>query len=85
MNKRYLKLNSLRGIAALLFVFQHYLNVLPSYDDYFSFLNEFSILRLIKDTLFPFLQNGHESVILFFFVSGFVLSLFFYFKKQLPT
>jgi len=62
---RFTELDSLRGLAALTVVFCHfvtaYLNGPP-----FAFLNKFPVRVLL---------DGHEAVMLFFLLSGFVLSL----------
>ena len=62
---RFAELDSLRGLAALTVIFGHfskvYLNSRP-----FAFLGKFPVRVLL---------NGHAAVILFFLLSGFVLSL----------
>lgn len=68
-NLRYEQLDSLRGIAALCVVFLHISLIFPE-TQLSKILLEFSPLRL--------LVSGSEAVILFFVLSGFVLSLPFY-------
>lgn len=65
MNKRYEELDSIRGLAALSVVFAHYLNIFQSSAK--TTLIEYGPLRLIV--------AGNEAVLLFFLLSGFVLSL----------
>lgn len=64
-NGRFEELDSLRGLAATTVVIHHLSLVVPS-----VFLNE-----TLKDTLFHIFWAGHEAVIMFFVLSGFVLSL----------
>lgn len=65
MVKRYYELDSLRGIAAMLVLIMHTLFI-------FSTLE-----KDIKSNLFvlSFLWNGHSAVVLFFILSGFVLTI----------
>ncbi|WP_282942335.1 acyltransferase [Paenibacillus sp. RC67] len=72
-NSRYEELDSIRGIAALLVMFSHMYEILPG-SRLSKLLFEYGPLRL--------LISGGESVILFFVLSGFVLSLPFYKNKQ---
>lgn len=74
MNKRLEELDSLRGLAAIAVMFLHMYEILPG--NYLSkLLFEFGPLRLII--------SGGESVVLFFVLSGFVLSKPFYTNKQI--
>ncbi|CAN7296469.1 acyltransferase family protein [Paenibacillus sp. LjRoot56] len=66
MNKRFEELDSLRGVAALFVVFFHFYQVLLV-SGMTKMIFELSPLRLFI--------SGGESVILFFVLSGFVLSL----------
>lgn len=70
--KRFDQLDSLRGIAAVTVVLCH---LLP--------LGKFGIINKLDQTPFHLFWAGHEAVILFFILSGFVLSLPYYneFKK----
>lgn len=67
MIKRYEELDSLRGIAAATVVLCH---LLP--------LANFALINKLDKTPFHLLWAGHEAVILFFILSGFVLSLPFF-------
>lgn len=69
---RYRELDSLRGIAAISVLFSHFLLIFTSLG-FIDYLN-ITPLRFIKD--------GHENVIFFFVLSGFVLSLPFFTKKK---
>lgn len=59
------ELDSIRGIAALVVVFHHFL--------YMWFLNKTKVVSPEMELLYPFVA-GHESVVLFFLLSGFVLA-----------
>lgn len=63
MQKQFKVLNSLRAIAALVVVFGH-IEPVKSYK---------SIPNLI-DSISPIFQDGHTAVILFFILSGFLIS-----------
>ncbi|MBY7111372.1 acyltransferase [Bacillus sp. 17RED48] len=81
---RYKELDSMRGLAALFVVFSHCMLVIPIYGGYKGGLPEQTALSIIlRDSPLHLFWSGHESVILFFLLSGFVLSLPFYNKKQL--
>ncbi|MGG0237742.1 acyltransferase family protein [Bacillus rhizoplanae] len=70
MIKRYKELDSLRGLAALMVLVGHFLVLFPELGKkvmYSTFGDYFSIL-----------WQGHSAVIIFFVLSGFVLSLPFY-------
>jgi peptidoglycan/LPS O-acetylase OafA/YrhL len=73
MRQRYVELDSLRGLAATTVVLSHLAVVLPN----------LYVLEKFKNTPFQILWAGHEAVILFFLLSGFVLSLPFYTNNQL--
>jgi peptidoglycan/LPS O-acetylase OafA/YrhL len=68
-------LDSLRGLAALSVVFNHFLNLLP------SIAEKPKEMWLMKYTPLHIFWAGHEAVIFFFILSGFVLSLQFFNKK----
>jgi peptidoglycan/LPS O-acetylase OafA/YrhL len=70
MNTRYDELDSLRGLAATSVVLSHYLGVVPIF-----------FVILLSKTPFHVVWAGHEAVILFFLLSGFVLSLPYYNNK----
>lgn len=65
MNNRIEELDSIRGIAALSVIFGHYLNIFSSTIE----------TKLIEYGPFRPLISGNEAVLLFFMLSGFVLSL----------
>jgi len=75
VNDRFEQLDSLRGLAALSVVVNHFLNILPGI---FDNPNDFWFLKYTPLHLF---WAGHEAVIFFFVLSGFVLSLQFFKKK----
>ena len=70
---RFQSLDVLRGLAELTVVFLHYLLIFPTFDNlYGARAGEFWIL---KWTPLKLLYAGHEAVIFFFVLSGFVLAL----------
>ncbi|MBE7098918.1 acyltransferase family protein [Bacillus cereus] len=69
MSKRIKELDSIRGLAALTVVFGHFCLMLPSFPNSIKF----SPLR--------FLWAGGEAVIVFYVLSGFVLSMALYYSK----
>ncbi|MBA2943346.1 acyltransferase [Paenibacillus sp. CGMCC 1.16610] len=73
MHSRYDELDSLRGLAALAVMMLHFYGIF-SFDQTIKFLIEYSPLRIFI--------SGGEAVILFFVLSGFVLSLPYYNNKQ---
>lgn len=79
MSKRYEELDSLRGIAAFIVLIHHSLMVLPILGDYGG---ESFAIKLLKYTPLHLFWAGHEAVLLFFLLSGFVLSLPFYNSKS---
>jgi peptidoglycan/LPS O-acetylase OafA/YrhL len=74
---RYYELDSLRGIAAMCVVFAHYFGILPVMSE----KNGPAWVWLLKHTPIHIFWAGHEAVIFFFVLSGFVLSLQFFGKK----
>jgi peptidoglycan/LPS O-acetylase OafA/YrhL len=64
--RRYIELDSMRGLAALVVVFHHFLFMWQYRDT--------KTVSVWTELRYPFVA-GHESVILFFLLSGFVLSL----------
>jgi peptidoglycan/LPS O-acetylase OafA/YrhL len=81
LEKRYFEIDSLRGIAALTVVFNHFFNVIPAIYNPNLYPNE-NIIKILKFTPIHIIWSGHEAVILFFVLSGFVLALPFLNGKQ---
>lgn len=74
--RRYDSLDSIRGLAALAVVFSHSLIALPVF--YAALGGQGSqnfLIDLLAFSPFHLFWTGHEAVILFFILSGFVLSL----------
>src|SRR5262245_2798501 len=84
MSERFVQLDSLRGLAALTVVVNHHLNVLPSIYDKTLYQNE-SLLMAIKYSPLHIFWAGHEAVIFFFVISGFVLALPYFNRKMTYT
>ena len=79
MHKRYLELDSLRGLAALFVLFSHCFRVFPAFDtSSISITNQSYVTSALLHTPLRLFIGGHESVLLFFILSGFVLSLPYY-------
>ncbi|HHT7168325.1 TPA: acyltransferase family protein [Bacillus cereus] len=76
MSRRYEELDSLRGLAALIVVIHH---CLLTFIVFFAAYNHESInsliVRFLSNSPLHIMWAGSESVILFFILSGFVLSL----------
>ncbi|WP_419955085.1 acyltransferase family protein [Neobacillus niacini] len=81
MVRRYEELDSLRGIAALTVVINHFFNVIPMFFNANNYPNGL-LLKILKFTPVHIFWAGHEAVILFFVLSGFVLALPFLKNKQ---
>ena len=77
--RHYWELDSLRGLAALSVVCSHYLNLFR--DPQSSYTNAGNLIESIALTPLFGLFAGHEAVMLFFVLSGFVLSLQFIGRK----
>jgi peptidoglycan/LPS O-acetylase OafA/YrhL len=75
MSTRYEELDSIRGIAALMVLLSHLFFIFPSVG---------SVLNSKFGLSSTFFWNGHSAVIIFFVLSGFVLSLPFY-KYDKPS
>ena len=87
MLKRYDELDSIRGLAALTVVLGHYYNVYRS-SEIVKISTEnvnFLIASIIKFSPLHLFWAGHEAVILFFILSGFVLSLPYYGSRHEPS
>lgn len=80
MNGRLRELDSLRGLAALSVVFFHYLLVFPKFQ--VEPYTDGVFTTIVKYTPFRIFWGGHEAVIFFFMLSGFVLSLPFLKNKE---
>jgi len=63
-SRRFYELDSLRGVAALTVVFHHFSRICPD-----------KVIHLLIRTPLRVLVAGHQAVILFFLLSGFVLTL----------
>ncbi|MGG2014582.1 acyltransferase family protein [Bacillus sp. S10(2024)] len=74
MIKRYKELDSLRGIAALMVLLAHFLTVFPMFGQRIISSNYSNYIKILWD--------GHAAVVMFFVLSGFVLSLPFYQHKE---
>ncbi|MEK6302019.1 MAG: acyltransferase [Acidobacteriota bacterium] len=82
MVRRFVELDSLRGLAALAVVINHHLNVLPQIFDQSVYARNDWVVAALKYTPLHAFWGGHEAVIFFFVISGFVLALP-YFKREL--
>lgn len=74
MQRRRYELDTLRGMAAMTVLIGHYLLVIPVFEQD-TFQQGWNMVNLLKYTPLHILWAGHEAVILFFLLSGFVLSL----------
>ncbi len=77
LNKRYIELDSLRGLAALAVFFSHALSMINLKDRPYASLIEKSVLHIFWD--------GSAAVVLFFVLSGFVLALPYVGEKEKPV
>ncbi|MEV5029154.1 acyltransferase family protein [Paenibacillus sp. LPE1-1-1.1] len=81
--QRYEQLDSLRGLAALAVMIGHFLMVFTPIVQNTSGLGILDYpLNLLKYTPLHAIWGGHEAVIMFFLLSGFVLSLPFFSNRQ---
>lgn len=81
--QRYEELDSLRGLAALAVMVGHFLMVFAPIVQNTSGLGFLDYpLNLLKYTPLHAVWGGHEAVIMFFLLSGFVLSLPFFSNRQ---
>ena len=85
MPARFEELDSLRGIAAVTVVMNHYLNVLPSVYDKTVYQSDQWLLEALKYSPLHIFWAGHEAVIFFFVISGFVLALPYFKRKMVYT
>jgi peptidoglycan/LPS O-acetylase OafA/YrhL len=72
---RILELDAVRGFAALTVVVGHSLTVLPSFDDPTRGARGLGLVNAFKYSPLALVLSGNEAVILFFILSGFVLTL----------
>lgn len=82
MSRRFAELDSLRGLAAFTVVINHHLNALPQVFDQTVYAKNEWMFVMLKYTPLHAFWGGHEAVIFFFVISGFVLALP-YFKREL--
>ncbi len=86
--KRITELDSLRGIAAFTVLINHCALVYPIVSDFFHTRDVHNSGPVLKSVMFSpvhSLWNGHAAVILFFILSGFVLSVSHYNKEGTPS
>ncbi|TYP71413.1 acyltransferase family protein [Paenibacillus methanolicus] len=72
--ERFIELDSLRGLASFSVMLHHFLLAGPA----------ILWISKVENTPLHFFWSGHSGVLLFFLLSGFVLSLPFYKNKNLP-
>lgn len=75
MKGRLEELDSLRGLAALTVIFSHFFAI-------FKVESHSNILNRLIDSPLHLFFAGHEAVVLFFILSGFVLALPYYNNKE---
>ncbi|MGH7001396.1 MAG: acyltransferase family protein, partial [Stellaceae bacterium] len=68
-------LDSLRGIAALTVVIHHTLTTLPAFWAVYTGAPASRLARIMAFSPLHLLWDGHQAVLVFFVLSGFVLSL----------
>jgi peptidoglycan/LPS O-acetylase OafA/YrhL len=84
MERRLETLDSLRGLAALCVVIHHSLIIRPIWYDDTHHVRSAALANLFKYTPLRIVWAGHEAVMLFFVLSGFVLSLPYLSGRSLP-
>ncbi|MDX6721153.1 MAG: hypothetical protein QOJ63_3407 [Solirubrobacteraceae bacterium] len=72
---RILELDAVRGFAALTVVVGHSLTVFPSFDEPTRSAGGLDLVNAVKYSPLALVLSGNEAVILFFILSGFVLTL----------
>jgi peptidoglycan/LPS O-acetylase OafA/YrhL len=76
LQRRYEELDAIRGVASLTVLIHHCLLVFPIlYSAHFHKDISNTVIRIFSQSPFHVIWAGHEAVILFFVLSGFVLSL----------
>lgn len=81
MNSRLTELDSIRGLAAITVVIGHILVIFPSFARITHGQDNYEWENIFKYSPLHIFWSGHEAVILFFILSGFVLALPFYLDK----
>jgi peptidoglycan/LPS O-acetylase OafA/YrhL len=76
-------LDSLRGLAALIVVFHHCLVTFPLFWSVYQHPADTALMRILGNSPVHLLWDGPEFVLVFFTLSGFVLSLPFWGGKSL--
>jgi len=76
-------LDSLRGLAALVVVFHHCLMTIPQFASVYERPATTPLMRLLGNSPLHLLWDGPEFVLVFFTLSGFVLSLPYWGNKPL--
>jgi len=83
MKERYIELDSVRGLAAVTVILHHFFLIFPAM--ILDTLNnsKYNLVNIVKYSPLHIFWAGHEAVIMFFLLSGFVLSLPFYNGSEL--
>jgi peptidoglycan/LPS O-acetylase OafA/YrhL len=84
-NDRFSELDALRGLAALSVAVSHHLNVLPTEGSASSYRTAGRLVQTLHYTPLYVIFGGHEAVVLFFVLSGFVLILPWLKGRPVPT
>ncbi|WP_409305547.1 acyltransferase family protein [Peribacillus sp. SCS-155] len=80
MDQRFRQLDSLRGLAAITVMMSHFFEIFPIFIA--NTYAENTSINILKYSPVHIIYAGHEAVIFFFILSGFVLSLPFYSQRQ---
>lgn len=81
MPRHFKELDSVRGLAALSVVIYHFLLVFPLFESDTFHQSQFWLINIFKYSPVRVAYAGYEAVLLFFILSGFVLSLPFYLPR----